>query len=320
MISVVIVTFNAQDWIAPCIRSALMQSSLLEVVVVDNHSTDRTCELVRSTFPEVVLVELPDNVGFGRANNVGIKIALEHGADGVFLLNQDATLESETLQTLLDVSERHPEYGILSPVHLDSSGQRFHRGFANYVGRPTSDFLHQLYFGVPAEICTVPFVPAALWYLPRRTLETVGGFDPLFFMYAEDGDLCERVKRAGLKVGFVPAARARHDDTEQSFSTWKKRQQRLSHTLSALKYSASTLPKAILREVRHGVAEAIQHLLYCRFSDAWINVTARCAALMQIRAVRLSRATLSDPAPYQHLPDVDDIGAVPPAHDLIANP
>ncbi len=197
-----------------CLSSLRQSTQPTDVMVLDNGSADGTVERLRSHYPEVMIVENGQNLGFGRANNIGMKYALEHGYDAVLLLNQDAWVGSGALQRLADVSSRHPQYAILSPIHLTGSSTpepsqaeagRVEHGFAIYSG--VSD-LHQQ---PDAEVVSVPFIDAAIWFMPCQALRRVGLFAPLFYHYGEDKDLCNRMAWHGLKVGFVPHCYGCHD-------------------------------------------------------------------------------------------------------------
>ena len=327
--SIVVVSYNAAPWIARCIESALGQRGVDQVVVVDNNSVDETCAILKAEFPSVTLLSLDENVGFGRANNIGIRHALETGADGVFLLNQDAWLADEAVDRLASFAEQHPEYGILSPLHLNYDGSGLHRGFARYIFNCCPKFIDDLLLRTLDNDYDVAFVPAALWYLPRRTLETIGGFDPLFFIYSEDDDLIARVKHAGQKVGIVPQSHGYHDDTPAAFTTQKKKRQRLARNLLFLKYAPGAVWKGGLRLLRESIADIAQHLVYCRFSDAWITIESVSRALLQLRRIVQSRRTLAKPTRFAHLdidvsilssdgrkesPDPDQISSPAPQH------
>lgn len=208
-VSVVVVTRDGSPWIEPCLGSTRYSQHVAEVIVVDNGSTDDTVSLVRES-PGVTCVPLGRNLGFGKANNMGMARALQRGADFVFLLNQDATVEADTIDKLVQFAERHPEFGILSPLHLDGNGRGIDGNFAAYLLHGARIFYSDLYFGRVQSVYEVPFVNAAAWLVTRRCLERVGGFDPLFFLYREDDDLCRRAIQHGFKIGVIPAALAYH--------------------------------------------------------------------------------------------------------------
>lgn len=206
---IIIVTYNSMPWIDKCLKSCKGN----RVVVIDNASTDETISYIKENFPEVELFPQNKNLGFGQANNLGIKYALAQGAEYVFLLNQDAYLHTECIETLIAVHKQNPEYGILSPIHLNGKGNRLDQNFSNYVTyRNNPDFYSDFILKKPLrEIYEVPFVNAAGWLLSKDILETVGGFDSIFFHYGEDDNYCQRAKFHGFKIGVVPNVFINHD-------------------------------------------------------------------------------------------------------------
>ena len=139
--------------------------------------------------------------------------AREQNCDYVFLLNQDAWIEPDAIEKLVVIAEKHPDYGIISPMHLspDYKQLNFHIGIgSNYRN---DQLLSDLYCNTVGEIYDSNLIPAAAWLLPRHTLETIGGFCPIIFHCGEDDDYCRRVMYHGLKIGLCPSSRILHDLT-----------------------------------------------------------------------------------------------------------
>jgi GT2 family glycosyltransferase len=208
-IYIIIVTYNGMKWLARCLES----TKPYPVIVVDNNSTDGTVDYMKNNHPEIILFEEKENLGFGQANNVGISYALNEGADFVFLLNQDAYLEPGCLESLVKAQDANLEYGILSPVHLNGEGNRLDKNFSNYLNyQANPDFYSDYVLNKPKKlIYDIPFVNAAGWLLSKKCLFEVGGFDPIFFHYGEDVNLCQRILYHDFKIGILPGNYLRHD-------------------------------------------------------------------------------------------------------------
>lgn len=208
-IKIIIVTYNAMPWIHQCLTSC----ENFDVIIVDNNSTDETISYINQNFPSVLILSQTENLGFGQANNIGISKAYQEDADYIFLLNQDAYLEKSCIEKLILIHQTNKDFGILSPIHLNGKGTRLDQRFSNYViYQKNSDFYSDFILrNELRNIYEVPFVNAAAWLLPRKTIETVGGFDPIFFHYGEDDNYCQRVRFHHFKIGVVPTIFIRHD-------------------------------------------------------------------------------------------------------------
>ena len=206
----VIVTFNAGTWIRTCIESTIDSTYSTDCIVIDNGSTDGTLNVLRTEYPGIKLIELNENIGFGRANNIGLTKALKDSYDYVFLLNQDAWLQTNALEVLVNFHRSNPEFGILSPIHLDRNGEKLDPKFGYNISLKSSSFRNDSFFNQLQPYYEIDFVNAALWLIPHETLKSIGGFNEFYFMYGEDGDYCARCLHHGLKIGVVTGARAQH--------------------------------------------------------------------------------------------------------------
>jgi len=205
----IIVSYNGSRFVCQALDSLRSSTYPVRTVVVDNASTDETVRAIQQMYPEVKLFCMPTNLGFGQANNYGICHALSMGADYVLLLNQDARVNPKTMDILVSLSNKNPEFGIISPLHLDYQGTGIDTFFLQYI-QENVHLVSDAFFGRLQGIYEVPFVNAAIWLINRRVFEEVGGFDPLFFMYGEDADFCRRARFHGFKIGIIPDALAYH--------------------------------------------------------------------------------------------------------------
>ena len=197
----VIVTYNGAKWIDKNITSLLESEYPVNTIVIDNCSTDDSVVLL-SKYPEVELIESEVNLGFGKANNIGIKKALDNGADYVFLLNQDAWVFPKTISSLVNSMEANADYGIISPVHFSGDETTWDESFIIYYNRKTAS---------SDNLVTVPFVNAAAWMMSRACIEKVGLFEPMFSHYGEDRNYCDRVKYHRFLIGIDESSKIVHD-------------------------------------------------------------------------------------------------------------
>jgi GT2 family glycosyltransferase len=188
----------------------------VKVIAVDNNSSDDTVSLIRSTFPDVAVIANNYNEGFGGGNNQAIKIALAEGADYVFLLNQDAWVQGNTIGNLIESFNGNPAFGIISPLHLNGAGDKLDKAFESYLLKDRKG--HDVLTNGSKGITESNFINAAAWMVSRDCLERVGGFGYLFKQYGEDRDFIQRLHYYKLKLGFILSAHIYHDRPEKRFS------------------------------------------------------------------------------------------------------
>lgn len=176
----------------------------MNVIVIDNNSQDFTTGIIRQDYPDVKLISLNENLGFGRANNIGISEAIKAGSDYILLLNQDAWISPGMVGYLVNQFRLNPGFGVLSPVHWYRYLDVLDGGFEAYTKYNISQ--------INADgVLAVKFVNAAVWLVPAFIFKQIGGFDPMFYHYGEDTDFVNRLHYHGYEIGYCPKAHAVHD-------------------------------------------------------------------------------------------------------------
>ena len=214
---VIIVTYNAMQWVERCFDNLKKTTIVSDVFVVDNGSTDGTQLYIQEKFPTTIFQQNKENLGFGAANNLGLKYALDNNYDYVYLLNQDAWVMPDTFEKLIQISQDNPEYGLISPMQMNADlyhiDKNFCTGLFDYQNK---DIINDLYNNKLKNIyATTPFVMAAHWFLTRRSIEKVGGFSPTFRHYGEDNNYAHRILYHGFKIGVTPLLKVVHDRGER---------------------------------------------------------------------------------------------------------
>ena len=224
VLSIIIVTWNGKRYAIECLESLRELGSELavEVIVVDNGSTDGTPDAIRAQFPNVTLIENHSNLGFAKANNIGIASS---SGRYLCLINSDVVVPEGCLERMVEYMKAHPEIGVLGPRMLSPDGGTG----ASVMKLPTvwntlccALGLHlifprsSLFGGFSMDsyaydvVDNVEMLTGWFWMVPRDALEIVGGLDERFFMYGEDIDWCHRFRAAGWQVVFYPDAYALH--------------------------------------------------------------------------------------------------------------
>ena len=289
----IIVSYNFMRWIDRCLPSLFGQEDVHpDIMVVDNGSSDGTCSYIREHYPQVRLVENHCNLGFGRANNVGMQIALDEGYDGVLLLNQDAWIDSDCLCRLVKASIGHPQCGILSPVQMAGDHEELEHGFSVYIGKTSVEDIPQ-----DRDIVEVPFINAAIWYMPIATLRTVGLFAPLFYHYGEDRDYANRTRYHCLTTAYVPCAYGCHDRAGRQLTHSALRRAEYVYHLSEY----ANINYSFARAFAFGVLATVKKALKSLVKGQWrslamylgITTTLIGRSLAVVRTRKHSRRTMA---------------------------
>lgn len=228
-VSVIIVNYHCAQMTIDCIRSVFekTQTASFEVIVVDNASGDGSAEQLRQTFGDLIqVIESDENLGFGRANNLGAGHA---SGEYLFLLNPDTLLINDAIGILRDYLRRHPQAGVAggnlyapdmtpAPSYClafdDLRHERRNAGWAHLIGSKVKTKLgihgKMKEFNFSDREKQVAYIFGADMMLPKRLFDEVGGFDPAFFMYGEEEELTWRITQRGYRVMSVPKARIIH--------------------------------------------------------------------------------------------------------------
>ena len=212
---VIVLNYQAPEDTLECLESVHRCTyAALNLVLVDNHSLDGCVDRAREKFKDLLVLENDTNLGYAEGNNRGIRLAIEKGADYIFILNNDAVVEPDAIQRLVEAGEELPEAGILAPKILvygkdgviDSCGTDMDwfklRPKLGFCGMKNGENLQGRFTG--------PVFPGSALMLKKSLIEKAGMFDPGFFLVHEDADLCFRSVRHGFKNLLVPQAVVYH--------------------------------------------------------------------------------------------------------------
>jgi GT2 family glycosyltransferase len=210
-LSVIIVNYNGIKYLKECLDSLYdkLKNTSFEIIVIDNNSEDESCSYIKKNYPNVLLIESKENLGFGRGNNLGVKFAK---GEIILLLNNDTVL-LDSIEPAIEILTKNENLGILTIKMLDENKQ-----YVLSVGKFPSP-LKMLKFSLFNErrlefisgkfdsnkIYYVDWVTGSFMLMRKKDYDTVQGFDPDYFLYVEDVDFCKRMTDAGKKCIFIPS-------------------------------------------------------------------------------------------------------------------
>jgi len=238
-ITVSIVSYNTKDYLRACLTSLFERQSAgeasLEVIVADNGSIDGSQDMVRTEFPQVILMDPGGNVGYGRGNNAAIAHATGRY---YFILNSDTEIQPGALSSMLAYMQANPKIGMVGaqlvwPDGKDQASCSTDPPLSVVFWEQT--FLYKLLpnnkvtsaYQMSGMDATKPQdvdqICGAGFFVRKEAWEALGGFDPEYFMYFEDIDFCIRLRRAGWPIVFLPQARITHHLGASSQKDWRIR-------------------------------------------------------------------------------------------------
>jgi GT2 family glycosyltransferase len=264
---IVLLNWNGWQDTLQCIRSLrCMEYGNWHALIVDNGSSDDSVERLKETCPEISILETRKNLGFAAGNNVGIRFALQNGADYVFVLNNDTTISPDTVSEFVEFAEKHPEAALMGPRIECRHPQRewpIRRKLDLLTLLCTFTALRRLITRIPVvrEIfyCTgsqpavAHFLSGSALFFRAVALGKTGLFDESTFLDYEELIMAERVRSAGLSAYFVPKATIWH---KGSASATKLRATRYIENAKSEDYffshyvRLSTFGRSIVRLIR----------------------------------------------------------------------
>jgi GT2 family glycosyltransferase len=215
LVHIIIVNWNGLKDTLECLESLeRLEYPNFEVVLVDNGSTDGSPTLIKAKYPNLFVIENRNNVGYGKANNLGIEYALRNGANYVWLLNNDAISDPRALSNMVQVAEEDPKIGILgSKIYYASDPERiwfagagidWAEGFSSHIGINETDK------GQYDSLRGVERVAGCSMLVRREVCEQVGVFDENYFLFVEEIDWCVRARKQGFRCVLVPSSIVYH--------------------------------------------------------------------------------------------------------------
>lgn len=224
-LSVIIVNYNVKYFLEQCLYSIRDAGKGIntEIFVVDNNSVDGSVKMVKEKFPEVIILENKENLGFSKANNQAISLAK---GEYVLLLNPDTVIENDTFKKITQFMDSNPDAGGLGVKMIDGKGKflpeskrglptpkvAFYKVFGLSGLFPKSKIFGQYHLGYldKDKIHEVDILAGAFMLIRKKTLDKTGYLDETFFMYGEDIDLSYRILKAGYKNYYFPETRIIH--------------------------------------------------------------------------------------------------------------
>lgn len=280
-VAVIILNYNGKDDTLECIGSVLkskLGNHRVSLVIVDNASSDDSVATFRKKFPDVAVLVNTENLGFSEGNNVGINYALKRGADAVFVLNNDTTIDPLCIKSLSDFSESKAHAAILAPKIYFYPGCEYHkakyapseRGKVIWYAGGLIDWktvlashrgVDEVDTGQYDQATKTMFISGCGLFITRSVLEKIGMFDPQLYLYYEDLDLSQRALKQGSELWYVPQAKMWHKNAKSSSgvgSTIQSYYLTRNRLIIGMRYASTRTKLALYKEATRTIIRASQ--------------------------------------------------------------
>jgi len=224
-VTIVILNWNGKDDTIECIRSLThIKYPNYKILLVDNGSTDGSVECFKNRYHGIEIIENRENLGYAEGNNVGIRRAMERGVDYVFILNNDTIVSPDFLSELLVISKSDPKIGIIGPLIYYYEKPTIISSAGVILNHLSNNAIHlsmnkeKVNFGKTMD---VDYIQGCAMLIKTEVLFKIGLFDPTYFAYWEEADLCARAHKIGYRITVVKKAKIWHkaDSYLKNYST-----------------------------------------------------------------------------------------------------
>lgn len=291
-VSLLIVNYNTADLVKKCIQSVLKQKNIAaEIIVIDNASHDNSVAVLQTLQQEILFVANTDNIGFGRANNQAYHLSKGRY---LFLLNPDAEFITERdLYNSIQYMKNNPQYGLIGTQVLDSNNKVTDSASRHY---PRQKQTTANFSNLPGEWATVL---GASMLVRRDVYQKINGFDEDFFLYAEETDLCLRIRKQGYMIGYYEDVAVRHSGSASERKNPPEEVARKKKRGKYLFYSKH-YPKAdVIKLVK-------ADLWHAKFQLLRLAIIKRFWGLNEVNVMRYARHQVSRTVAQEFLEKIGD--------------
>ena len=222
LVSIIILNWNGLRDTLECLESVYkLDYPNFEVIVVDNGSTDGSVTVIREKYPQVILIENKENLGYAGGNNIAMQYAMKQDADYVWLLNNDIVVESDSLSKLLGTSESRPQIGLASPVVYYFNNPEMIQFCGSYVDFKNKTIVYPEDKNLHIDDDFIDGENVCLWaaalLIKKNIVEKIGYFEEKFFAYWEDTEYSVRALKSGYRNAVCTSAKVYHKTPKRQY-------------------------------------------------------------------------------------------------------
>ena len=267
LVYIIVLCCNSKAWLYKCISSLLKTNyNNFKILLVDNASTDGSVEEISVLFSDVIIIKNKQNYGWCEGNNIGIRYALEHDADMVFLSNADMEYHRpDWLVGLVETYKQNTKYVILGPLQYEYGNENVLNEWSKYILENGNRNVHYMWsdllnsngrFYKESDLLTpfleVYFVQGAAMLIHKNAFKNIGLFDPLYYIFFDEVDFSRRNLRIGNRIAIVPSSQVKHFGSGDNNSS-RKMKKKKKYYFSRSKYIFHLSDYQMKRSTRNDV-------------------------------------------------------------------
>ncbi len=292
-VSVVIPFYNGDEFIGACLKSLSVGScARADKIIVNNSDKPTQIRNIAASYENVTVIDTKPRIGFGRACNEGAKIGIGRGAQYIIFLNQDSIAHEDLLLELINPFEESNELIVTAPIHYDYNFSSIEKGFiAGYVTK-CPDLFYDALNQQLGKRYKIDCVSGACFAIRSEFINRYGLFDPVYFMYWEDDDLCRKIKHLKYDVTLVPGAKIAHrNHVGDDYNDMKKVEMRMRHSkfIYELKDINASILKVCIHVCYHILNDYLRYFTAFRFDKALHALTTDISLVINLPRIMLGR-------------------------------
>jgi len=273
----VIPFYNQDEYIKECLKSIEINSHEdIKIIVINNSDRQTDINQIYKEYKNMTIINTNKNLGFSMACNLGAKIAIQRGAEYIICLNQDTIICERFLSEIIKPFMEKEDIVLAAPIHYTYDGRSIEPIFIRWYLTQCPDLIVDALDCKLKTFYEVEYISGACFAIKTEFIKKYGFFDPIYFMYSEDEDLCRRVRYLGYRIVIVPRAKFRHYHSHTQADEKDKRRIRLwrrnSTAIFLLKNIREPIWKAMARLIYNYLIDYVSYIMRFRIGSILINM------------------------------------------------
>lgn len=294
-IAIIIPFFNGDEYIINCLDSIKYSGNYtIKVYIINNSNIYSDIHNIVQNIDWIYVYDANPGIGYSRANNIGAELAISEGADIIICTNQDIIFDKYCINELIRPFTENPDIHMTAPMNFVYNFDNFDTLFVKYYLSQCPNFIYDALYGTIKKYYEINYISGSCFAIRSSTIKYIGFFDPLYFMYAEDDDLCRRLAYFKKKIVLVPDAKVAHKhsnvSSDKELSNNIQRWKRKSSIIYNLKGLEESILYNILKVCRNMLWDYINVLAHFKLYKFLCFFVDDISTILKLKIILKTRA------------------------------